>query len=92
MAVNAWGQIFAWGSNEHGQLGKLSSLTSIDAHIYEHSLDLYDCHPLSFTGLGAIDDTCYPTLVKSLASEKIVQIAAGATHSMALSISEFGST
>lgn len=55
LAINEWGQLFAWGSNSSGQLG--------------HDTD---------------EISSAPKLVRSLATKRIVQIASGHYHNLAL--------
>lgn len=56
MALNQWGQVFTWGSNNYGQLGHQS-----DSSIQN-----------------------VPRILKALATNHLVQIAAGQRHSIAL--------
>lgn len=60
LAVNEWGQVFSWGSNEMSQLG------------YETE-----------------NDVITPKIIRTLATNHVIQVASGQFHSIALTNSKF---
>ena len=53
--INEKDQVFAWGMNNHGQLG-----------------------------IGHKENTCVPTQIKALEGQKVIQIAGGEHHTIAV--------
>eukprot|EP01114_Cavostelium_apophysatum_P023730 TRINITY_DN9039_c0_g1_i1.p1 TRINITY_DN9039_c0_g1~~TRINITY_DN9039_c0_g1_i1.p1 ORF type:complete len:305 (+),score=-0.43 TRINITY_DN9039_c0_g1_i1:49-915(+) len=109
VAVTNLGQAMSWGLNNFGQLGMGDKESRSKPHIikdlkdnmlrvaagYSHSLFLSDNGEVFVCGkggdgqigLGDYEDRRWPVAVESLKGRPIVDVAAGESHSVALSVS-----